>query len=325
MKVQRREFLSLMAAAATLPALPRTGMAQSYPTRPVTYVVSAPPGGPQDIFARLVAQRLSERFGQPFIVENRPGGGTNIATDMVVRAPADGHTLLSVAPAAAINASLYDDLKFNFLRDIAPVAGIFSGPFVVVVNASLPVKTVPELIEYAKVNLGKINFGSSGIGTVPHVIGELMKLRAGIDMTHVPYRGDAPALSDLLGNQIQLVFSTLPSSIDHVRAGNLRALAVTTGTRWEGLPDLPSLVEFIPGLEASLWLGLGAPKNTPAPLLGRINEEINALLSDASIKARFLDLGGRPLVGSPADFGRLIADETAKWGSVIKQSGVKPG
>jgi tripartite-type tricarboxylate transporter receptor subunit TctC len=324
MKLPRRTFLHLVVSAAVLPAGSRVASAQAYPSRPVRYIVSAPPGGGQDILARLMGQWLSEKLGQPFVIENRPGGGTNIATEMVVRAPPDGYTLVSVAPASAINATLYDKLNFNFIRDIAPIAGIIRAPFVMVVNPSFPAKTVPEFIAYGKANPGKINFASSGIGTTPHVSGELFKVMTGVNMLHVPYRGDPPALTDVLGGQVQVFFSSLPTSTEHIRAGTLRALAVTTAARWESLPDLPTVAEFVPGFEASLWLGLGAPKKTPVEIVDRINKGINSALADPSMKAKLFELGGSTLAGSPVDFGKLVADETEKWAKVIRAAHIKP-
>jgi tripartite-type tricarboxylate transporter receptor subunit TctC len=324
MKLPRRTFLHLAAGAAALPALSRVARAQAYPTRPVRWIVPAPPGGGLDITARLLGQWLSERLGQPFIIENRPGGGLNIGTELVVRAPADGYTLLSVAPAAAINATLYDKLNFNFIRDIAPVAGIIRAPMVMLVNPAVPAKTVPEFIAYAKTHPGMINFASPGIGTAPHVGGELFKMMTGVDMLHVPYRGDAPALTDLLGGQVQMFFANLPSSIEHIRAGKLRALAVTTTVRWEGLPAVPTVAEFVPGFEASLWIGLGVPKSTPPEITNRLNKEINSALADPVIKARLVELGAAAFVRSPAEFETFIAEETDKWAKVIKVSGAKP-
>jgi len=324
MKLPRRQFLHLAASAAALPAVSRIAWAQAYPARPVRWIVPAPPGGPLDIVARLFGQWLSERLGQPFIVENRPGGGTNIATEMVARAPADGYTLLSVVTAAAINATLYDKLNFNFIRDIAPVASIIRVPLVMVINPSIRASTVPEFIAYAKANPGTISLASPGTGTAPHVAGELFKMMTGVNMLHVPYRGDAPAFTDLLGGQVQVYFPTTISSIEHIKTGKLRALAVTTATRVEALPDIPTMGDFIPDYEASNWYGVGAPKNTPTEIVGKLNNEINAALADANMKARLSDIGGVILAGSPADFGRLIAEETEKWAKVIKNAGIKP-
>jgi tripartite-type tricarboxylate transporter receptor subunit TctC len=323
MKLPRRNLLHLAAGAAALLAVSRFARAQAYPTRPVRLIVPFGPAGATDITARLIGQWLSERLGQPFIIENRSGGGTNIATEAVVRAPADGYTLLMVGTTQAINATLYDKLNFRFIRDIAPVAGIISAPNVMVVNPSVPAKTVPELIAYAKANPRKLNMASPGVGTTPHVAGELFKMMAGVDMVHVPYRGGGPALTDLLGGQVQVMFVTTVSSIGYIRADRLRALAVTSATRLEALPDIPTVAEFVPGYEASNWYGLGAPKNTPAEIVANLNKEINAGLADPRIKARFADLGGTPLVGSSADFSKYIAEETEKWGKVIRAANIK--
>jgi tripartite-type tricarboxylate transporter receptor subunit TctC len=320
----RRHFLHLAAGATALPALPRGARAQAYPARPVRIVVGFAAGGGVDIVARLIGQWLSERLGQQFVIENRPGAATNIGTEAVVRAPADGYTLLLVDASAAINATLYDKLNFNFIRDIAPVAGIIRVANVMEVNPSFPAKTVPEFIDYAKANPGKINFASGGNGAPPHVSGELFKMMTGVDIVHIPYRGLAPALTDLIGGQIQVMFGTMPPSIEYIRAGKLRALAVTTATRSVALPDIPTVGEFVPGYEASTWYGVGAPKTTPAEAIEKLNKEINAAFADPKMKARLADLGGIPLSGSPADFGKLIADETEKWAKVVKFSGAKP-
>jgi tripartite-type tricarboxylate transporter receptor subunit TctC len=325
MKLPRRKFLRLAAGAAALPAVSHFAWAQTYPTRPVRLVVGFPPGGGTDIIARLIGQWLSERLGQQLVIENRPGAGSNIATEGVVRAAADGYTLLLVSAAHAINATLYDRLNYNFLRDIAPVAGVIRVPNLMEVNPSLPPKSVPEFIAYAKANPGKVNYASGGNGTAQHLAGELFKIMTGVDMVHVPYRGDAPALTDLIGGQVQVMFGNMPSSIEHIRAGKVRPLAVTTAARSEALPDLPPVGDFVPGYEASTWQGLGAPGNTPAEIVDKLNKEINAALSDPKIKARLADLGGTVLSGSPADFGRLIADETEKWGKVIRAAYIKPG
>jgi len=317
----RRQFLHLAAGAAALPAVSRFAWAQTYPTRPVRMIVGTAPGGAQDILARLMGQWLSERLGQPFVVENRPGGGGNIATEAVVRAPADGYTLLMIGPAHAVNATLYSKLNFNFVRDIAPVAGISREPQILVVNPLFPVRTIPEFIAYAKANPGKINMASSGIGSGPHMMGELFKMMAGIDLLHVPYRGAGAALTDLIAGQVQVMFSS--SSIGHIRDGKLRALAVTTATRSELLPDIPAMGEFVPGYEASGFFGLGAPKHTGAEIINSLNREINAALADPRIKDRLTDQGGTVLPGSPADFGKLIADETEKWAKVINFAGLK--
>jgi tripartite-type tricarboxylate transporter receptor subunit TctC len=310
--------------AAALPAMPRIAMAQAYPARPVRIVASFPPGGTVDILARLVGQSLSERLGQTFIIENRPGAAGNIGTEAVVRAPADGYALLLAGSFNFINATLYDKLNFDFIRDIAPVICVARIPNVMAVNPSVPAKTVPEFIAYAKANPGKINMASSGSGTTLHVSGELFKMMTGTNMLHVPYRGSAPALTDLMSGQVQVMFDNLPSSIEHIRAGKLRALAVTTTTRSEALPDVPTVDSFVPGYEASAYFGIGAPKNTPAEVVNKLNNEINAALADAKMKARFADMGATVLTGSPADYGKLIADETEKWGQVIKFGNIKP-
>ena len=320
----RRQFLRLAAGAAAQSTMSRIAWAQAYPTRPVRLIVPIAPGGAQDILARLMGQWLSERLGQPFIIDNRPGGGSNIGTEGVVRAPADGHTLLLIPPDSAINATLYDKLNFNFIRDIVPVAGVFRGAYVTVLNPSVPAKTVPEFIAYAKANPGKINMASVGIGSGTHIAGELFKMMAGVNMIHVPYRGGGPALTDLLGGQVQVMFPGTVASIEYIRAGRLRALAVTAATRSEALPGIPTMGEFVPGYEASQWFGIGAPKNTPAEIVDKLNDEINAGLADPKIKARLADLGGEVLALSPADFGKLIADETEKWAKVIKSAGIKP-
>jgi tripartite-type tricarboxylate transporter receptor subunit TctC len=289
----------------------------------VRLIAPAAPGGATDILARLMGQWLSERLGQPFVIENRPGAGNNIGTEAVVRAPADGYTLLLAATPNAVNTTLYDKLSFNFLRDIAPVASIIRAPYVLAVNPTVPAKTVPEFILYANANSGQISMASVGIGSGTHIAGELFKMMAGVNMVHVPYRGGGPALSDLLSGQVQVMFPSTVSSIGYIRAGRLRALAVTTATRSDELPDIPTVAEFVPGYEASAWFGIGAPKNTPSPIIDKLNEAINAGLADPKIKARLADLGGTPLVGSPADFGKLIVEETEKWANVVKFSGVK--
>src|SRR5262245_10563930 len=324
MKLPRRNFLHLAAGAAALPTVSRVTWAQAYPTRPVRIIVGFAPGSASDIITRLMGQSLSERLGQPFVIENRPGGGTNIATEAVVRAPADGYTLLMVSPAQAINATLYDKLNFNFVRDITAVVGIVRVPSVMVVHPSVPVTTVPEFMAYAKANPGKLSMASGGIGSGTHLAGELFKMMAGVNMVHVPYRGEAPALTDLLAGQVQVMFGSETATIEQIRAGKLRALAVTTAQRSQLLPDLPVLGDFVPGYEASGWFGVGAPKNTPAEIVEKLNKEINAGLADPKIKARLADLGGTLLAGSPADFGKLIADETEKWAKVIKFANIKP-
>jgi len=324
MKNPRRHFLRLAAGVAAFPAVSRMTWAQTYPARPVRIIVGAPAGGTLDIVARVMGQWLSERLGQSFVIENRPGGaGNNVATEAVVRASPDGYTLLLVAVSNAINTALYDKLNYNFLRDIAPVASIVRVPLVMEVNPSVPAKTVSEFIAYAKGNPGKINMASSGNGTSPHAAGELFKLMTGIDLIHVPYRGSPPALTDLLGGQVQVMFDLLPSSLELIRAGKLRALAVTTATRAQALPEVPTVAEFVPGYEASTWQGIGAPRTTPAAAIDTLNREINAGLADPRIKARLGDTGAAPFVGSPAEFGKFMAEETEKWGKVVKLAGIK--
>jgi tripartite-type tricarboxylate transporter receptor subunit TctC len=323
MKLPRRQVLQLAAGAAALPLVSRVAWAQAYPSRPVRIVVGFAAGGNLDIIARLLGQWLSARFGQPFVVENRPGGGGNIGTEAVVRAPPDGYTLLLVGTPNMINATLYEKLNFNFIRDIAPVASIDRVPLVMEVNPAFPAKNVPEFIAYAKANPGKINMASAGTGTGQHVAGELFKMMAGVDMVHVPYRSAGPALADLIGGQVQVMFDGIPSSIEHLRAGRLRALAVTTATRLEVLPDIPTVGDFVPGYEASGVHGIGAPKNTPAEIVDELNKEINAALADPKMKARLADLGVAVLSGSPAAFGKLIAEETDKWAKVIRFAGLK--
>jgi tripartite-type tricarboxylate transporter receptor subunit TctC len=323
MKLPRRNFLYLAAGATTLPAVLRVASAQTYPTRPVRIIVGAAPSGALDIMARLIGQWLSERLGQPFIIENRPGAGTNIGTEAVVRAPADGYTLLLCSVVNATNATIYDKLNFNFIRDIAPVAGIDREPHVMVVNQSVPAKTVREFIAYAKANPGKISMASAGNGSRAHVSGELFKMMTGVSMVHVPYRGAGHALVDLLSGQVQVMFPTVSASVEYVRAGKLRALAVTTLTRSAVLPQFPTMSDFVPGFEATFWTGVCAPKDTPADIVDKLNKEINAGLADPTIRARLANLGGNMLALSPADFGKLIAEETEKWGKVVKFSGAK--
>jgi tripartite-type tricarboxylate transporter receptor subunit TctC len=323
MKLPRRQFLHLAAGAAALPAVGRVAWAQTYPTRPVRLIVGFAAGGLGDILARLMGQWLSDRLGQAFIIENRTGANGNIANEMVVRAPPDGYTLLLFAANAAINATLYQKLNFNFIRDIAPVAAIIRVPGVMVVNPSVPAKTVSEFITYAKANPATLSMASAGVGSPQHIYGELFKMLADVDLGHVPYRGGAPAVTDLIGGQVQVIFSTVPEAIEYIRAGKLRPLAVTTTARVAVLPDIPTLGEFLPAYEASGWQGIGAPKNTPTEITDKLNKEINAGLSDPQIKARLADLGGMVLAGSPADFGKLIAEETAKWAKVVKFSGAK--
>ena len=323
MKLSRRQFLYLATSAAAVPALSSVACAQTYPARPVRLIVPFAPGGGTDIFARLMGQWLSERLGQPFVIENRPGAGSNIGTEAVVRAPADGYMLLLVNAANAINATLHENLNFNFSRDIAPIVGLLRVPNVMIVHPSVPAQSVSEFIAYAKANPGKISMGSAGTGSTPHLAGELFKMMAGVNMIHVPYRGVAPAITDLIGGQVQVIFATVPSSIEYIRAGTLRALAVTSATRSEALPDLPTVAELVSGFEANNWYGLGAPRNTPDEIIGKLNQEVNAGLADPKMKARLADLGGTVLAGSPSAFGKLIAEETQKWAQVIKFSGAK--
>jgi tripartite-type tricarboxylate transporter receptor subunit TctC len=324
MNLPRRQFLHLAAGAAAFPALSGIARAQAYPARPVRLIVGFAPGGINDILARLIGQSLSERLGQQFVVENRSGASGNIATEAVVNAAPDGYTLLLVGSSNTINATLYDKRNFNFVRDIVPVAGIARAPLIVEVNPAFPAKTVPEFIAYARANPGKINMGSGGNGTSVHMSGELFKMMTGVNLVHVPYRGEGPALSDLIGGQVQVMFSNMPASLEFVRAGRLRALAATTQTRAQALPDLPTVGEFAPGYEASGIGGVGAPRGTPAEIVDKLNREINAALADPKMKQRFADLGAVTLVGSPGDFGKLIAEEVEKWGKVVKFAGIKP-
>jgi len=324
MKPARRRFLQLAAGAAALPAASRRGWSQGYPTRPVRLIVGFTPSGPTDISARLIGQWLTERLGQPFVIENRPGAGSNIAIDAVVNSAPDGYTLLVVSTSATVSMTFYKNLNFNFIRDIAPVAGIVRVPLVMVVHPSVPAQTVPEFIAYAKTNPGKINMASVGNGTTPHMAGELFKMMAGIDMLHVPYRGASPALTDLIGGRAQVMFEGMLSLVEHLRAGGLRPLAVTTATRSQLRPDLPTVGEFLPGYEASVWFGIGAPKATPAEIVDKLNKEINAGLADPRLKARLADLGGTALVVSPAEFGTLFAEDTEKWGKVVRAAGIRP-
>jgi tripartite-type tricarboxylate transporter receptor subunit TctC len=323
MTLPRRHFLHLAAGAAALPAVSHTGWAQSYPTRPVRLIVGFAPGGPNDIVARLIGQWLSERLGQQFVVENRAGAGGNIGTEAVANAPPDGYTLLLVDSSNTINPTLYDKLNFNFIRDIAPVAGIMRGPLVMAVHPTFPAKTVLEFIAYAKANPGTISMASGGIGTSSHLAGELFKATAGIDMVHVPYRGTAPALADLLGGQVQVMFGNMLASIAHVRDGRLRALAVTTTSRSEALPDVPAVGDFVSGYEASAWQGIGAPRNTPNEIVERLNTETNTGLADPKMRARLADLGGTAFGSTPREFGNLIAEDTDKWGKVIRAANIK--
>ena len=320
----RRNFLHLAASAAALPVVSRFAWAQAYPSRPVRIIVGFAPGGATDIMARLMGQSLSERLRQPFVIENKPGAATNIATEAVVNAAPDGYTLLVVTSVNAINASVYEKLNFNLIRDVVPVASIHREPFVMEANPSVPVKTVAEFIAYAKANPGKLTMASAGIGSGNHISGELFKMMTGVNLVHVPYRGGGPALVDLISGQVQVLFATMSSSIEYVRAGKLRALAVTTATRSSVLPDIPTVAEFVPGYESSFWTGVGAPKNTPAEIVDKLNKEMNATLADPKFKARLADLGGTALSGSPLDFGKFVADETEKWAKVVKFAGLKP-
>jgi len=322
MKLPRRQFLHLVAGAA-LPAVSRVAGAQAYPTRPVRVMVGFAPGQAIDIVTRIIGQRLSERLGQQFIIENRPGAGGNIATEVVARAPADGYTLLAIGSNNMINPTLYQNLNYDFIRDIAPVASVYRVPQVMEVNPSFPAKTVPEFIAYAKAHPGEISFASAGNGSVAHVTGELFKMMTGVNMLHVPYRGAPPALTDLIAGQVHVMFDNMPSSIEHIRAGRLRPLAVTATTRLDALPDVPPLGDFVPGFETSAWAGIGAPKNTPAEIIDTLNREINAVLADPTIKPRIADLGGEMLALSPSEYTRRIAEETDKWAKVIKFSGAK--
>jgi tripartite-type tricarboxylate transporter receptor subunit TctC len=324
MKLPRRQFLHLAAGAAALPVSSRIANAQAYPTRPVRIIVGFAAGGGGDITARLMGQWLAERLGQQFVIENRPGASGNIATEAVVRAPPDGYTLLLFSASAATNAALYDKLNFNLIRDIVPVARIVVVPDVMVLNPSVPAKTVPEFIAYAKGNPGKITMASGGTGTVGHLSGELFKIMSGVNIVQVPYRGQAPALTDLLAGQVQVLFNSPAASIEYIKAGRLRALAVTTATRSEMLPGIPTVGEFVPGYEASQWFGIGVPKNTPAEIVDKLNQGINTALADPNMKARLAESGGMVLAGSPADFGKFITEETDKWGKVIRAANIKP-
>ena len=324
MRLPRRRFLHLAAGAAVLPAASRFAGAQAYPARPVHLVVGVAAGGSPDIVGRLMAQWLSERLGQPFVVDNRAGAAANIAGEFALKAPPDGYTLLLAMSSNAINASLYSDLNFNFIRDAAPVASIGTIPLIMEVNPSVPAKTIPEFIAYAKANPGKLNMASGGVGSPLHVAGELFKMMAGVDLVHVPYRSEALALPDLLGGQVQVLFGVMPASLGYVRAGKLRALGVTTAKRQELLPEVPAVAEFLPGYEASGWYGIVVPKGTPADIVDGLNRAINAALADPAMKQRFVDLGCAVFAGTPADFGKFIAEETEKWGNVIKFAGIKP-
>jgi tripartite-type tricarboxylate transporter receptor subunit TctC len=324
MKLLRRHFLHLAAGAVVLPAVPRPASAQSYPTRPVHLIVAVPPGGTFDIVGRLIAQSLSERFGESFVVENRPGAATNIGTDYVVHADADGYTILVCGSPSAINATLYTDLNFVFARDIVPVGGIERAPLIMAVNPALPAKTVPQFISYAKANPGKINMGTGGAGSTGDVAGALFNTMAGLTLTRVPYRGEAPAVTDLIGGQVQVVFVTAGSAVNFVKAGTLRAVAVTSAARMDVLPDVPTIAESVPGYEATSWAGIGAPHGTPAEIVDKLNREINAGLGDAKLKSQLAEFGATAMPGSPADFGKFIAAEIEKWGKVVKAANMKP-
>jgi tripartite-type tricarboxylate transporter receptor subunit TctC len=324
MTFARRHFLRLAASAVALPAVSRQARAQPYPSRAVRIIVGFAPGGPADIIARLMGQRLAEQLGQPFVIENRLGAGTSIAAEAVVKAAPDGYTLLLISSAHAVNPSLYKNLSFNFIRDIAPVAGIDREPLVMLVHPSCPAKTVPEFIADAQANAGKLNMGSAGNGTLTHVAGELFNMMAGVNLIHVPFRGGAPALTELMAGRVQVVFNPMAGTVEHIRAGTLRALAVTTATRSETLPDLPTVRDSQPGYEASVWFGIGAPRETPADIVEKLNREINAALADAKIRTRLADWGGAPLAVSAADFGKLIIDETEKWTNVVKFANIRP-
>jgi tripartite-type tricarboxylate transporter receptor subunit TctC len=324
MTFSRREFVDRAGAVLAASVIPSIAAAQNYPSRPVRILVGFAPGGSNDTYARLVGQSLSDRLGQPFVVENRPGGGTNIATEAVVKAAPDGYTVLLVNPANAINATLYERLTFNFIRDIAPVASMVRQPLIMLVNSSVPAKTIPEFIGYAKANPGQITMASAGTGTAPHLAGELFRMMAGIDMIHVPYRGAGPALADLLGGQVHVYFAGMASAVDHVKSGKLRALGITTAARSDSLPQVVPVGEFVAGYEASDWFGLGVPKGTPEEIVGTLNAAVNSGLADTKFKGRISELGGAVIGGSPADFGKMISDETEKWAKVIRFAGIKP-
>jgi tripartite-type tricarboxylate transporter receptor subunit TctC len=324
MKLSRRRVLGLAGAAVALPAVSRIANAQAYPSKPIRLVIGYTPGGSADMTARLMGQWLSERLGQTVVIENRPGAGTNLATETVVRAPADGYTVLLVAPANAINATLFDKLNHNFMRDIMPVAGINRFSNVMEVHPSVPAKTVPEFIAYAKANPGKLSMASSGAGSTIHLSGELFKMLTGVQMTHVPYRGSAPALTDMISGQVHVMFDNIPTSLPHIRAGKLRPLAVTSTARSELMPDVPILADYLPGYEASAWYGLGVPRGPPPEAISKLNATVNAILADPAVKKRFAEVGATLISTSPADFGKYVADETEKWGKVVKFSGAKP-
>jgi tripartite-type tricarboxylate transporter receptor subunit TctC len=322
-KTSRRRFLHLAAGAAALPAFSRIARGQAYPSRSVRIIVGFPPGGAADITVRLMGQWLSNRLGQPFLVENRPGAGSNIGTELVAKAPADGYTLLLVSVANTVNATLYESLNFDFIRDIAPVAGLIRGPLVMGLNPSVPAKTVPEFIAYAKANADRINMASAGNGTPGHMAAALFQLLTGLDLVDVPYRGGAPALTDLLAGHVQVMFDNMPTSLEYIKAGKVRPLAVTTATRSDALPDLPTVSEFVPGYEVSSWFGMGVPRDTPTEIVDKLNSEINAGLADLNLKAQLMRLGSTPFGGSPADVGKLIAEDTEKWGKLIRAANIK--
>jgi tripartite-type tricarboxylate transporter receptor subunit TctC len=324
MKLLRRQFLKLAGIIVAAPAFPRLASALDYPTRPVRIVAGFAAGGGVDITARLIGQWLTDRLGQSFVIENRAGAGGNIGTEAVVNAAPDGYTLLLATVPNAVNASLYEKLNFNFIRDIVPVAGIIRVPMVILLNPSVPAKTVPEFIAYAKANPGKVNMASAGNGSAPHMAGELFKMMAGVNLVHVPYRGQGPALTDLLGGEVQVLFATAPGTTDYIATGKLRALAVTSASRAEVLPELPTVADSVPGYETNQWYGICAPGNTPAEIVDKLNKEINAAIADPGMKARFAAIGGEPLPGSPAEFGKLIAEETEKWAKVVRAAGIKP-
>jgi tripartite-type tricarboxylate transporter receptor subunit TctC len=324
MKISRRKFLHLAAGSGALPVLSRTARAQAYPSRPVHIIVPFAAAGPNDIVARVVAQWMSEHLGQPFVIENRPGAGTNVGTEIVVHAPPDGYTALVVSSSHAINATLYDKLNFSFIRDIAPVASIMRVPNVMVVNPAFPARSVREFIDYGKANPGKLNFASSGIGASNHMSGELFKAMTGLDMTHVPYRSSGPALTDLISGQVQVMFDAMSSSVEHIRGGRLRPLGITTATKADALPGVPVIADVVPGYEVSNWFGFGMPRSTPADVIMTFNKAVNEAVADPKLKVRLADLGGILMPGSPADFGKLIAEETEKWGKVIRSANIKP-
>ena len=324
MNISRRKFLHLAAGSGALPVLSRSAWAQTYPSRPVHIIVPYAAAGPNDIVARVVCQWMSEHLGQPFVIENRPGAGTNIGTEMVVHSPPDGYTVLVVSSSHAINATLYEKLNFSFIRDVAPVASIMRVPNVMLVNPAFPARSVREFIDYGKANPGKLNFASSGIGASNHMSGELFKFMTGLDMMHVPYRSSGPALTDLISGQVQVMFDAMASAVEHIRAGRLRALGVTTATKADALPEAPVIADVVPGYEVSNWFGFGMPRNTPADVVMTFNKAVNEAIADPKLKARLAELGGILMPGSPADFGKLIAEETEKWGKVIRSANIKP-